>query len=67
MFKPKQKSTIAGVGLIGGAVAMATGNADIINVDITDTGYQVSGLLPALYTVVAGIVGCVLGIFDEDK
>nr|AKN36029.1 hypothetical protein [Vibrio splendidus]AKN38759.1 hypothetical protein [Enterovibrio norvegicus]AKN38941.1 hypothetical protein [Aliivibrio fischeri]AKN39148.1 hypothetical protein [Vibrio kanaloae]AKN39933.1 hypothetical protein [Vibrio sp. FF_307]AKN40055.1 hypothetical protein [Vibrio tasmaniensis] len=68
MFKPKQKSTLAGLGLIGGAVAMATtGNADIITVDVTDTGYQIGGLVPAIYTLATGVIGFVLGMFDEDK
>ncbi|WCP84210.1 hypothetical protein PQE20_27415 (plasmid) [Vibrio harveyi] len=68
MFKPKQKSTLAGLGLIGGAVAMAaTGNADLITIDVTDTGYQVGGLAPLIYSVVTGLAGFVLGIFDEDK
>lgn len=68
MFKPKQKSTLAGLGLIGGAVAMATtGNADLITVDVTDTGYQIGGVAPLVYSVVTGLVGFVLGFFDEDK
>lgn len=67
MFKPKQKSTLAGLGLIGGAVAIATGNPDLITIDITDTGYKVGGVAPMIYSVVTGVAGFILGMFDEDK
>ncbi|HAV1338030.1 TPA: hypothetical protein JG819_004694 [Vibrio parahaemolyticus] len=67
MFKKNQKTTKAGVALIGGAVAMAAGNADVISISVTPSGIEVSGLAEMLFSLITGAVGVVLGIFDEDK
>ncbi|EPZ5422309.1 hypothetical protein ACXOL9_004748 [Vibrio parahaemolyticus] len=67
MFKKHQKTTKAGLALIGGAVAMAAGNADVISISITTDGIQVSGLAEMLFSLITGAAGVLLGIFDEDK
>ncbi|MDG3395139.1 hypothetical protein P5E67_05045 [Vibrio parahaemolyticus] len=67
MFKKNQKTTKAGLALIGGAVAMAASNADVISISITTDGIQVSGLAEMLFSLITGAVGVVLGVFDEDK
>ncbi|HEQ3590730.1 TPA: hypothetical protein VGT17_005204 [Vibrio harveyi] len=71
MFKLHQKTTKLGIGLIGSAVAvgsaMMTGHADLIDVNITNDGVQISGLAGTAYTLISGLAGFLLGIFDEDK
>ncbi|MCB5464569.1 hypothetical protein [Vibrio lentus] len=67
MFKTRQKTTKIGLGLLAGSAALATGNADIISFDITDSGLQIGGLAELAFSVVTGLAGLVLGLFDEDK
>lgn len=67
MFKKNQKTTKAGVALIGGALAVAAGNADIISISFTPDGVEVSGVAELLFSLITGVVGVVLGVFDEDK
>lgn len=67
MFKKHQKTTKAGLALIGGAVAMAAGNADVISISIAPNGIEVTGLAEMLFSLITGAVGVVLGVFDEDK
>lgn len=68
MFKLHQKTTKLGIGLIGGAAvvgsALMTGHADLINIDITNDGIQISGLAGSAFSLLSGLFLC---LFDEDK
>lgn len=67
MIKFKQKSTKIGLSLIAASLAVATGNSDLINVELTDSGVNFSGLAELAFSLVTGVVGLVLGLVDTDK
>ncbi|MCG9576413.1 hypothetical protein L1D14_09195 [Vibrio tubiashii] len=64
MLKLQQTSTWRGLALLGGAVAAATGNADLLSVSATGEGVQLGGLVGM---VVTGGVGLYDAFRDEVK
>lgn len=64
MLKLNQSSTWRGLALLGGAVAAATGNADLFAVSASADGMQLGGLIG---TVIAGGVGLYDSLRDEVK
>ncbi|GAL02961.1 hypothetical protein ACFFLZ_06445 [Photobacterium aphoticum] len=56
MIKLNQSSTKTGLILLGSVIAgMVTGNSELVQVSIGETGAQVGGLLPTLAATAIGI------------
>ena len=51
----KEPSTMRGIALLGASVATATGNGELFNANISDSGIELGGFLVALVTFVTGL------------
>ncbi|MCC3821591.1 hypothetical protein CV742_17970 [Vibrio parahaemolyticus] len=55
MIKIKQPSTWKGFVLIASVLAIATGNGDIFNAEVTENGFHIGGTAGVLITAVMGL------------